>query len=88
MWIRDRTFDIDVLDPAFAPGTGTPVCGGLATWQALEFIRSLNSVDFVGMDLVEVSPPFDHSEITSMAAATVAHDWLCVMADKKRNLNL
>ncbi len=82
------TFDIDVLDPAFAPGTGTPVCGGLATWQALEFIRSLSSIDFIGMDLVEVSPPFDHSEITSMAAATIAHDWLCVMADKKRKLNL
>ena len=82
------TFDIDFLDPAFAPGTGTPVCGGVATWQALEFIRSLINIDFVGMDLVEVSPPFDHAEITSMAAATVAHDWICIMADKKRCLKL
>ena len=78
------TFDIDFLDPAFAPGTGTPVCGGVATWQALEFIRSLEEINFVGMDLVEVSPPYDHAEITSMAAATVAHDWICIMADKQR----
>ena len=48
---------------------------------------SLN-VNFVGMDLVEVSPPFDHAEITSMAAATVAHDWICIMANQKRKLNL
>jgi agmatinase len=82
------TFDIDFLDPAFAPGTGTPVCGGVATWQALEFIRSLENINFVGMDLVEVSPPFDHAEITSMAAATVAHDWICIMANQKRKLNL
>ena len=78
------TFDIDFLDPAFAPGTGTPVCGGVATWQALEFIRSLEEINFVGMDLVEVSPPYDHAEITSMAAATVAHDRICIMADKQR----
>ena len=78
------TFDIDFLDPAFAPGTGTPVCGGLATWQALELVRGLESLNFIGMDLVEVSPPFDHAEITSMAAATIAHDWLCVMAKKNK----
>lgn len=60
----------------------------MATWQALEFIRSLENINFVGMDLVEVSPPFDHAEITSMAAATVAHDWICIMANQKRKLNL
>ena len=78
------SFDIDVLDPAFAPGTGTPVSGGLATWQALELIRGLGALNMVGMDLVEVSPPFDHAEITSLAAATVAYDWLCVMAQRRQ----
>ena len=86
--VRDRasdspvyiSFDIDGLDPAFAPGTGTPVVGGLASWQALEFIRGLEALNLVGMDVVEVSPPFDHAEITALAAATVAHDFLCVLA--------
>ena len=77
------SFDIDVLDPAFAPGTGTPVSGGLASWQALEMIRGLGSLNLIGMDLVEVSPPFDHAEMTAIAAATVAHDWLCVLAAQK-----
>lgn len=74
------SFDIDVLDPAFAPGTGTPVPGGLASWQALEILRGLAGLDLVGMDVVEVSPPFDVSEITAIAAATFAHDWLCLLA--------
>ena len=78
------SFDIDVLDPAFAPGTGTPVSGGLATWQALELVRSLGELDLIGMDLVEVSPPFDHSEVTALAAATIAHDWLAVLATQKK----
>ena len=74
------SFDIDALDPAAAPGTGTPVAGGLASHQALELIRGLAGLNLVGMDLVEVSPPFDHAEITAIAAATIAHDWLCVLA--------
>ena len=74
------SFDIDALDPAFAPGTGTPVPGGLASWQALELIRGLAPLNLVGMDIVEVSPPFDHAEITALAAAHLAHDWLCVLA--------
>lgn len=77
------SFDIDVLDPAFAPGTGTPVAGGLASWQALEIIRGLGSLNIVGMDVVEVSPPFDHGEITAIAAATIAHDYLCLQAEKR-----
>ena len=77
------SFDIDVLDPAFAPGTGTPVSGGLASWQVLEIIRGLGSLNLIGMDLVEVSPAYDHSEITALAAATIAHDWLCLLAQKK-----
>ena len=76
------SFDIDGLDPAFAPGTGTPVVGGLATWQALELIRSLRNKNLIGMDIVEVSPPYDHAEISSLAAATVAHDWLCLIGQK------
>ncbi len=74
------SFDVDGMDPAFAPGTGTPVPGGLASWQALEFIRGLEGLNLVGMDVVEVSPPYDQSEITAIAAAHVAHDWLCLLA--------
>jgi agmatinase len=77
------SFDIDALDPAFAPGTGTPVPGGLASWQALGLVRGLAGLDLVGMDVVEVSPPFDNAEITALAAATVAHDWLCLLAVAK-----
>lgn len=77
------SFDIDGLDPAFAPGTGTPVIGGLASWQALEFMRGLGDLNLIGMDLVEVSPPYDHAEITAIAAASIAHDWLCLLAKKK-----
>lgn len=76
------SFDIDGLDPAFAPGTGTPVIGGLASWQGLELIRGLGELNLIGMDVVEVSPPFDHAEITAIAAATIAHDWLCLLAQK------
>jgi agmatinase len=76
------SFDVDGLDPAFAPGTGTPVSGGLASWQALEFVRGLTPLKLVGMDVVEVSPPYDHAEITALVAATVAHDWLCVLAQQ------
>ncbi len=77
------SFDIDALDPAYAPGTGTPVPGGLASWQALELVRGLAGLNLVGMDVVEVSPPFDHAEITALAAATIAHDWLCLIAQAK-----
>ena len=77
------SFDIDVLDPAFAPGTGTPVSGGIASWQALTIIQGLAPLNMVGFDLVEVSPPFDHAEITAIAAATIIYDWICVKASQK-----
>lgn len=77
------SFDIDCLDPAFAPGTGTPVCGGLATWQVLEIMRGLGGINFVAMDLVEVSPPFDQGEITALAAASIGYDWLGLLASQK-----
>ena len=56
--------------------------GGLASWQALELVRGLGGLNLVGMDIVEVSPPFDHAEITALAAAHLAHDWLCLLAAK------
>ena len=71
------SFDIDALDPAFAPGTGTPEIGGLASWQAQAVLRRIGGLDFRGMDVVEVAPPFDVSEITALAAATVAWEYLC-----------
>ncbi|MDA0332878.1 MAG: agmatinase, partial [Proteobacteria bacterium] len=74
------SFDIDGLDPAFAPGTGTPVAGGLASWQGLEFVRGLEPLQLIGMDVVEVAPAYDHAEITAIAAASVAYDWLAVLA--------
>ena len=77
------SFDIDGLDPAFAPGTGTPVVGGLASWQGLEFIRGLEPLHLIGMDVVEVSPAYDHAEITAIAAASVAYDWLSVLVKQK-----
>lgn len=76
------TFDIDCLDPAFAPGTGTPVVGGLTTAQALDAVRSLGEFDIVGADVVEVAPAYDVSEITAHAAAHIAHDFICVQALK------
>jgi agmatinase len=76
------TFDVDALDPAFAPGTGTPEVGGLATWQTRAILRRLAGLDFVGMDVVEVSPPYDVSEITALAAATIAWDYIAVLAPR------
>jgi agmatinase len=78
------TFDIDCLDPAFAPGTGTPVAGGLSSAQALAIVRAMGPVNLIGADVVEVSPPFDQSEITALAAAHVAVDLLCVLATQLR----
>jgi len=78
------TFDIDGLDPSFAPGTGTPVCGGLSTYQALEIIRGLAGIDLVGMDVVEVAPAYDVGEITALAGATLAAEFLCLFAANPR----
>jgi agmatinase len=74
------TFDIDALDPAFAPGTGTPVPGGLHSIQALEILRALQGIEFVGMDVVEVAPDYDHAEITALVAAQIALEYLCLRA--------
>ena len=72
------TFDIDALDPAFAPGTGTPVWGGLANWQAAAMLRDLAGINMVGGDVVEVSPPYDASGITAVAGAHVAFELCCL----------
>ena len=71
------SFDIDVFDPAFAPGTGTPEPGGLTTAQAMTLLEGWHDLNWVGMDLVEVAPPYDHSELTSNAASTMIWTWLC-----------
>lgn len=76
------SFDIDALDPAFAPGTGTPEIGGLASWQAQAIIRRLAGVDFVGMDLMEVAPAYDVSEITALAGATMVWEYLALLQSR------
>jgi agmatinase len=73
------SFDIDALDPAFAPGTGTPEIGGLASWQAQAILRRLGDVAFAGMDVVEVAPAYDVAEITALAAATVVWEYLALV---------
>ncbi len=74
------SFDIDALDPAFAPGTGTPEIGGLASWQAQSILRRLKGLHFIGMDVVEVAPAYDVAEITSLAAATMVYEYLALAA--------
>ncbi len=73
------TFDVDALDPAFAPGTGTPEIGGLASWQAQAILRRLGGLSFAGMDVVEVAPAYDVAEITALAAASVVFEYLALV---------
>lgn len=77
------TFDIDCIDPAFAPGTGTPVPGGLSSAQALAVLRRLTTLKWVGMDVVEVAPAYDQSDITALCAAHVAAELLCVFSEQR-----
>ncbi|MFC5921637.1 agmatinase [Neisseria weixii] len=77
------TFDIDCIDPAFAPGTGTPVCGGLTTDRALKILRGLTDLNIVGMDVVEVAPSYDQADITALAGATIALEMLYLQGAKK-----
>ncbi len=76
-WI---TFDVDAVDPAFAPGTGTPVPGGLTSREALAFLRALAGIRIVGMDVVEVCPPLDHADITAHLAAHLVYEGLALVA--------
>ncbi len=77
------TFDIDCLDPAFAPGTGTPVAGGLTSREALAILRGLGDIDFVGGDVVEVAPAYDHADITAIAGAAVGQTYLGLLAERR-----
>jgi len=76
------TFDIDCLDPSYAPGTGTPVCGGLTSHQALQILRGLQGINIVGMDIVEVAPAYDIGEITALAASQLAMEMLYLYANR------
>jgi agmatinase len=78
------SFDIDALDPAFAPGTGTPEIGGLTSWQVQAILRRLRQVRFAGMDVVEVAPAYDVSEITALAAATLVWEYLALAGGAMR----
>jgi agmatinase len=78
------TFDIDVLDPAFAPGTGTPVWGGLASWQAAAILRGLKGLPILGGDVVEVSPPYDTTGATAIAGAHAAMEILALWCSSRR----
>ena len=79
------SFDIDGLDPAYAPGTGTPVWGGLTTAQTAIILRDLAGINLVGGDVVEVSPPFDHANITAVAGAHVGYEMICLWAWNRRS---
>jgi guanidinobutyrase len=79
------SFDIDGIDPAFAPGTGTPEIGGLTTMQAMEIIRGCRGLDLVGCDLVEVCPPYDPFGTTSLLAANLLYEMLCVLPGVRHN---
>lgn len=76
------SFDIDCLDPCYAPGTGTPVCGGLSTYQAMSIIRGLTGIRLLGMDIVEVAPAYDVGEITALAGAHLAMEMICAFAGR------
>ena len=76
------TFDIDCLDPSYAPGTGTPVCGGLTSHQAIAILRGLKGINVVGMDIVEVAPAYDVGEITALAASHMAMEMLYLYANR------
>lgn len=85
--VRGPTYlsiDVDVADPAYAPGTGTPEVGGLTSRQLITLVRGLAGLDLVGMDMVEVAPPFDHAEITSLLAANLVYEALSVLALAKQ----
>lgn len=76
------SYDVDCLDPAYAPGTGTPEFAGILPWQSQAILRSLVGIDFVGMDVVEVAPAYDVAEITALAGATVIWDYLGLVGSK------
>ncbi|MEC9050598.1 MAG: arginase family protein, partial [Candidatus Neomarinimicrobiota bacterium] len=78
------TFDIDCLDPAYAPGTGTPVVGGMSTDKVLKILRGVKDLNIVGFDLVEVAPPYDHADVTSLAGASIVLEFLYILGHQKQ----
>jgi agmatinase len=79
------SFDVDFVDPAFAPGTGTPEIGGFTSREAQEFVRGLVGLDLIGCDVVEVYPAYDPAQITALLAANVAHEFLSLIAARRKN---
>lgn len=79
------TFDIDFIDPAYAPGTGTPILGGFSTTQALDIVRGLKELNIVGYDLVEVAPQYDPTSVTSIAAAGIMYEFISHLAYRKKH---
>lgn len=79
------TFDIDFVDPAYAPGTGTPEVGGFTSFESLHMVRSIKDLNFVGFDLVEVLPAYDSGEVTSLVACNIVFEYLSILALKKKN---
>ena len=77
------TFDIDCLDPAFAPGTGTPVAGGPSSAKMLSVLRHMKNIEIVGADVVEVAPAYDHADITAIAGASIAMHYLGLLAERR-----
>jgi len=77
------TFDIDFVDPAYAPGTGTPEVGGFTSYETLDIIRNLKDLHFVGFDVVEVLPAYDYGDITTYLAANIVFEYLSILALKK-----
>ena len=75
------SFDIDSLDPVYAPGTGTPEVGGLTTIQAQALLRGLRGLNLIGADMVEVAPPFDPTGNTALVGATIMYEILCLLAE-------
>ena len=78
------TFDIDFIDPAFAPGTGTPEAGGFTGYDAISFVRGLKEINFIGFDMVEVMPPYDPAHVTSLLAANIIYEFISLIAIQKK----
>lgn len=78
------TFDIDFVDPAYAPGTGTPEVGGFTSFETLQYIRNIKDLNYTGFDIVEVAPPYDHSEITAYMGANIAFEFMSILAYQKK----
>ena len=79
------TFDIDFVDPAYAPGTGTPEVGGFTSWEVLSMVRALKHLNYVGFDIVEVMPGIDQAELTAYLAANIGFEFLSILAFQKKN---